>query len=222
MRRSCSILGLLLVVSTASVAADDATRGAQAFRDCTGCHSLNAGDHRTGPSLAFVYGRRAGTADGFQRYSAALRKSGIVWDDKTLDAWLRDPAALVPGTAMGFRGVPDPQARGDLVAFLRAVSEGKAPGAASMTPPLPDLKKVEPGQQVTAIRKCGDSYFVTLRDSKTYAFWEFNLRFKSDSSRQGPARGQPVILSSGMGGDRAQVVFAEPAEISAFVRTSCK
>lgn len=107
MPRPYTVLVLLLFASNASLAAGDATRGAPAFRACAACHSLNAGDHRTGPSLAKVYGRRAGAADGFQRYSAALRKSGVAWNDKALDDWLRDPVAFIPGNAMAFRGLPE-------------------------------------------------------------------------------------------------------------------
>ncbi|MHB8665904.1 MAG: c-type cytochrome [Burkholderiales bacterium] len=220
--RSCTIPVLLMLTSSASLAAGDATRGAQVFRVCAGCHSLNAGDHRTGPSLASVFGRRAGTAEGYQRYSTALRKSGVVWNDKTLDAWLRDPADFIPGNAMAFRGLPDARARSDLVAYLRAVSQGKAPAGATGTPPLPDLKQADPAQRVTAIRHCGDTYYVTLGNGEMRPFWEFNLRFKTDSSPRGPVKGRPVMVGSGMGGDRAQVVFASPKEISAFIRRQCR
>jgi cytochrome c len=209
-----------LAAATASHAAADVERGAQAFRACASCHSLAPGDHRTGPSLATVFGRRAATADGFQRYSAALRQSGVVWNGKTLDAWLRDPATFIPGNGMAFQGLPDARARGDLIAYLQTVSTGKI--AAPKTPGLPDLKAVDPVRRVKAIRHCGDSYFVTLANGETYPFWEFNLRFKTDSSSRGPARGQPVIVGAGMGGDRAQMVFAEPGEISIFIRSRCE
>ncbi len=209
-----------LAAATASHAAADVERGAQAFRACASCHSLAPGDHRTGPSLATVFGRRAATADGFQRYSAALRQSGVVWNGKTLDAWLRDPAAFVPGNGMAFQGLPDARARADLIAYLQAVSGGKI--AAPKMPGLPDLRAAGAGDRVSAITHCGDTYRVTLGDGTQHAFWEFNLRFKTDSSAHGPRRGQPVIVGAGMGGDRAQVVFAEPAEISAFIRNHCE
>ncbi|MBX3685576.1 MAG: cytochrome c family protein [Rhodocyclaceae bacterium] len=203
-----------------ALAASDAGRGAEAFRACAGCHSLVAGEHRSGPSLAAVYGRRAGTAEGFQHYSDALHQSAVVWNEQTLDTWLRDPAAFIPGNAMAFRGLPDAHARSDLIAYLRAVSEGKI--AAPRTPGLPDLKSVAAGQRVSAIRHCGDTYHVTLGEGRVYPFWEFNLRFKTDSSPEGPRKGEPVIVGAGMGGDRAQVVFATPAEISAFIHNECE
>jgi cytochrome c len=210
-----------LCVPAAALATGDAARGAQAYRACAACHSLAAGEHRTGPSLASVYGRRAGVAAGFERYSRALRNADLVWDERALDAWLRDPAAFIPGNAMKFRGLPDARARSDLIAYLRAVSAGElAPPEAA--PTVPDLKAVEPVQRVRAIRHCGDTYHVTLGDGERYPFWEFNLRFKTDSSRQGPRKGEPVIVGAGMGGDRAQVVFAAPEEISAFIRSECQ
>jgi cytochrome c len=202
-----------------ALAAGDAGRGAELFRACAACHSFVAGDHRSGPSLAAVFGRRAGTAEGFQRYSDALRQSAVVWNEQALDTWLRDPAAFIPGNAMAFRGLPDARARSDLIAYLRAVSEGKV--AAPRTPGLPDLKAADAGQRVSAIRHCGDTYHVTLGEGGSYPFWEFNLRFKTDSSAQGPRQGEPVLVGAGMGGDRAQIVFAAPGEISAFIRDEC-
>lgn len=206
--------------STAGLAAGDVTRGAQAYRACAACHSLAPGEHRTGPSLAAVYGRRAGAATGFHRYSKALRQADIVWSEATLDAWLRDPAALVPGTTMAFRGLPDAQVRGDLIAYLQAVSEGKV--AVPAMPAMPDLKALDAGQRVKAIRHCADTYFITLADGATHPFWEFNLRFKTDTSARGPRPGEPVIVGAGMGGDRAQVVFASPTEISPSIKKECR
>jgi cytochrome c len=62
---------------------------------------------------------------------------------------------------------------------------------------------------------------VTNAKDQTRAFWEFNLRFKTDSSPSGPEPGKPVLVSQGMQGDRAQVVFSKPAEISSFIRERC-
>ena len=141
--------------------AGDVERGARASRACMACHSFTPGRHLTGPSLAAVWGRRAGTAAGFGRYSEALKRSEIVWNEKTLDAWLRNPAALIPGNAMLFDGIPDAGTRDDLLAYLQAVSEGRvsAPECA-----LPNLKRVDASSQVAAIRYCGDAYRVLTGD----------------------------------------------------------
>ena len=174
----------------------------------------------TGPSLGNVWGRKAGTAKGFHRYSGALRKSGIAWNEETLDAWLANPQAMVPGNFMQFPGIENTQARADLIAFLKANSEGKAPPAPQARA-LPDLRKAPARAVIASIRHCGDTYFVTNGNGDTRPFWEFNLRFKTDTSPTGPAPGRPVMVGQGMQGDRAQVVFSGPSEISRFIREGC-
>ncbi len=193
-------------------------RGAQAARACMACHSFTPGRHMTGPSLANVWGRKAGTAPGFGRYSDAMKQSGLVWDEKHLDAWIKNPAALVPGNDMRFPGIADARTRSDLLAYLEAVSRGRVAAPASG---LANLKKADTASQVIAIRYCGDAYRLTTADQKTYTFWEFNLRFKTDGSADGPPAGKPVIVGSGMQGDRAEVVFSRPEEISGFIRRQC-
>lgn len=199
----------------------DARRGAEAFRACAACHSVEPGVHLTGPSLARIWGRPAGTVEGFGRYSEALRRSGVVWTAATLDRWLEDPAALVPGNTMIFPGVKDPRERADLVAYLQALGEGRAPAPGMAARPRMKLAALGREYRVRAIRYCGDAYRVTTEAGDTFTIWEFNLRFKTDSSPDGPARGQPVLLRAGMMGDRAFLVFAAPEEISAAVRRQC-
>ena len=220
-RMICMALGALaaaLPIADPSHAAGDVGNGARASRACMSCHSFAPGRHMTGPSLAGVWGRKAGTAEGFGRYSDALKQSGIVWNEKNLDAWLKNPPAMIPGNAMVFGGIGDERARADLLAYLQAASEGR------VTVPnrgLPNLKLADVADQVTAIRHCGDAYRVTTGDRKTSTFWEFNLRFKTDGSPDGPPAGKPVIVGNGMQGDRAAVVFARPEEISGFIRKEC-
>jgi len=79
------------------------------FRVCTACHSIEPGRHFTGPSLAKLFGRKAGTVPDFQRYSDALKRSEVTWTEQTLDQWLRNPAAFIPGNGMVFPGVWGPQ-----------------------------------------------------------------------------------------------------------------
>jgi cytochrome c len=212
--------GFLWAVAAPALGEGDSARGARAFGACAACHALEAGRHLSGPSLAGIWGRKAGTAPGFARFSSALRRSGIVWGESSLDAWLANPEKAVPGNYMQFRGIADAKVRADLVAYLRAVAEGKSPPARG-APALPDLKAAPAAAVVTALRHCGDSYFVTNADGETVPYWEFNLRFKTDSSASGPAPGRPVMVGQGMQGDRAQIVFARPGEISAFVREEC-
>ena len=219
----------LLAVSSVVLGAGDAKRGAQLFRQCMACHSVQPGEHLTGPSLARAAGRKAGAAPGFQRYSDALKRSGVTWDDAALDKWLASPEKFIPGNSMTFPGVRDLQARQDLIAYLKAAAESKAPkteskggGMMSMTRAKADLKNAPPAGQVRSIRYCGDTYTVETADGKVEKIWEFNLRFKSDSSKLGPAPGKPVVIGAGMQGDRASIVFASPGEISKTIRESCQ
>jgi len=216
----CAAIMAAMVAASAAFAAGNADRGARVFGSCIACHTLEPDRHLTGPSLAGLWGRKAGGVETYRRYSDALKRSELVWEESTLDSWLRSPQKLVPGNSMQFEGLPDEAARADLIAFLKAASEGKA-ARVPKPPALPDLKKASPVSTVASIRHCGDSYFVTNGKGQTRAFWEFNLRFKTDSSPSGPAPGKPVLVGQGMQGDRAQVVFSAPGEISSFIRQGC-
>jgi cytochrome c len=99
----------------------DPARGAALFdKRCTGCHSLTT--NREGPILQGVYGRTTGFVPAFP-YSAALKDAHIAWNDQTLDNWLTDPDAFLPGNNMDFL-VARPQERKDLIAFFKK-SAGK-------------------------------------------------------------------------------------------------
>lgn len=210
----------------AAVPGGDPDRGANAFRQCVACHSLEPDRHLSGPSLARIWGRKAGTATGFPRYSKPLKDARLVWNEQTLDAWLKDPQALVPNNLMTVPGIDDPRERADLIAYLKALSEGSRSqggpeGGATKTRPMPDPKAAARQRQVSAIRYCGDTYHITTVTGETIPFWEFNLRFKTDSSSDGPAKGRPVLIRAGMMGDRAFLVFASPEEISAMIDRKC-
>ena len=193
--------------------------GIRSFQACVACHSLEPGRHFSGPSLANLFGRKAGTAPGFQRYSDALQRSGVTWDDKTLDAWLGDPARFIPGNTMTFAGVKDDGVRRDLIQYLKAADTISVDRRAG--PRLPDLKKAPPAGVVNMVRHCGDTYFVTTGDGKTHKIWEFNLRLKIDTSVSGPAPGRPVMVGAGMQGDRASIVFSALREIPETVKEQC-
>ena len=173
----------------------------------------------TGPSLAGVWGRKAGSLKSFDRYSPALKSSGIVWDEKSLDPWLKSPQKLVPENRMIFSGIAEARDRADVIAFLKMASAGSAMPAGRG---FQDLKKLGADDQVQAIRYCHDTYHVTTADGQTTDFWEANLRFKTDSSDTGPLTGKPVMLRAGMMGDRASVFFTAPDEISTFIKHQCE
>jgi cytochrome c len=94
----------------------DPAKGREIYGRCEGCHSIEA--NRVGPRHAGLFGRKAGSLTDFE-YSDALKKSGIVWNEKTLDTWLKDPNAMVPGNIMAVSLVPDPKDRADVIAFLK-------------------------------------------------------------------------------------------------------
>lgn len=180
----------------------------------------------TGPSLANIWERTSGTIRGFGRYSQALKNAGIVWNEKTLDAWLESPSDFIAKNRMNYSGIKDKNGRDDIIAYLKAISVAGGPGEGAppggmMARPLLDLKEKGAHQQVKAIRYCGDTYSVTTVGGEIIEFWEFNLRFKIDSSDDGPLKGTPVLLRSGMMGDRSFVVFSAPEEISPFINRQC-
>jgi cytochrome c len=234
-----AIAALVTFASLSSALADqgDASRGRQDFRACAPCHSLEPDRNMTGPSLANLWGRKAGGLSSFDRYSDALESSGIIWDDRALDGWLTDPQRMVPDNEMPFEGIKDARVRADLLAFLKdATKPGTAPertaqaqmkGMGGMMGKMmgggrdPKLKSLEPAKQVKAITYCHDTYRVTTADGKIRAFWERNLRFVTDSSKDGPEKGAPAIMPAGMMGDRAAVIFAVPDEISKVIEPRC-
>ena len=106
--------------------AGDLENGRRVFARCRSCHTLpEGGQDMTGPNLWGVFGRQAGSREGF-RYSEALLNAGFDWDAEHLDGWLRAPREFLPGNRMAFAGVPDETDRRDLIAYLK-VATGYAP-----------------------------------------------------------------------------------------------
>jgi cytochrome c len=92
----------------------DPTHGKTLYQACQACHSVDEND--LGPKHRGVVGRRAGGVADYN-YSLALKHSGLTWDPTTLDRWLSNPSALVPGTKMYFQ-IADAQTRADIIAYL--------------------------------------------------------------------------------------------------------
>lgn len=90
----------------------------EAFKQCTVCHSIEPGKTLIGPSLAGIYGTKAGEVQGF-KFSPAMADSGLTWNAATLDTYLTDPKKLVPGTTMSFGGVKDDAKRAAIIAYLK-------------------------------------------------------------------------------------------------------
>lgn len=115
----------LLVAATIfpAIAQAAAPDGKRLYVRCQACHSTAAGQpNKVGPNLNGFYGKKAASKPGF-RYSAALAKSNVKWDDKSLDAWLTRPNQLVPGTTMAFPGMTKPEERAALIAYLKTATK---------------------------------------------------------------------------------------------------
>jgi cytochrome c len=115
-----ALLAALSIGISASAVADpapagDPERGKALYQGCQACHSVEEND--LGPRHRGVVGRRAGSVEDYS-YSKALKESGLTWNDSTLDQWLTNPSALVPGTKMFFK-LDDPQARADVISYLK-------------------------------------------------------------------------------------------------------
>jgi cytochrome c len=117
---------ILLSLSMAAVAvafavvpgngAGDAAKGEHEYAKCALCHAKDK-TNGIGPGLFGVVGRHAGSVPGFG-YSQAMKNSNIVWDEKSLDAFIMAPQKAVPGNTMPFPGIPDQEERNDLIAYL--------------------------------------------------------------------------------------------------------
>jgi cytochrome c len=110
------MLVLAAVLAVGVAAAADSEHGKEVYGRCLACHALEY--DRVGPRHCGLLGRRAGSVPGFA-YSEAMKRSKIVWNEKTLDRFLADPPKTVPGTAMTYAGVPDAKDRADLIAYLK-------------------------------------------------------------------------------------------------------
>jgi cytochrome c len=119
------ILGAVLAIRP-GVAADvgaDPAGGKAVFNRCRICHTVEAGGRNgTGPNLHGLFGRKAGSVENFS-YSAAMKNSGIVWDEATLEKYLHSPRQLVPGTKMAFPGITNDKEIADLLAYLREAAQ---------------------------------------------------------------------------------------------------
>ena len=110
-------------VTSAALAAGDPVKGKADFEQCAACHSLEAGQNGVGPSLHGLFGRKSGAEEDFV-YSAAMRRANVTWTPEMLDRYLADPqGGIFRGNRMPFAGIPDSQARQDLIAYLEQATK---------------------------------------------------------------------------------------------------
>jgi cytochrome c len=116
----CLALAFVASAVSAEELFGDPRSGQEIYSRCLACHTLDY--DRTGPRHCGLFGRRAGSVPGFP-YSEAMKRSEIVWNEHTLDRFLADPLKTIPGTTMGYAGIPDSKERADLIAYLKYVNE---------------------------------------------------------------------------------------------------
>jgi cytochrome c len=114
--------GLAVLASSAALAQGDAEQGAKVFNKCKACHVVDEEKNRIGPHLVGIAGRPAASVEGYN-YSSAMKESGIVWDDASLDQYLASPKDLVPGTKMAFAGLRKEEEREDIIAYLKSATQ---------------------------------------------------------------------------------------------------
>lgn len=127
-RWASSAVLLLILIASSAKGAGDADKGKVVFEKCAACHSLEPGKNDTAPTLAGIFGRKAAREDF--RYSAAMKRSDLTWDERSLDSFLEDPQGFVPGNRMPFEGLKDKVDRENLLEYLKEAtkqSTSKAP-----------------------------------------------------------------------------------------------
>lgn len=112
-----------MATGVARAADGDAAKGEIVFKKCVACHTVSKPPKNTlGPSLVGVMGRTAGGMEGF-KYSDAMKDSKVVWDEKSIDAYLKDPKNFIPKNKMVFVGLPKEEDRNDVIAYLKQATK---------------------------------------------------------------------------------------------------
>jgi cytochrome c len=116
-RSALTLLSVLVITGAAQ--AQDVAAGEKSFNKCRACHQVGeTARNGVGPVLNGLFGRKAGTIEGFT-YTDANKNSGITWDEATFADYIKDPRSKIPGTKMVFAGIKNEQEIKDLTAFLK-------------------------------------------------------------------------------------------------------
>jgi cytochrome c len=128
--RSLLVAAALVAVAPGAALAQDAAAGEKTFAQCRACHQIGpTAKNAVGPHLNGLFGRKAGTVEGYN-YSPANKNSGIVWDEASFADYIKDPRAKIPGTKMVYAGLKDEKRIQDLIAYLKQFdASGKKAGS---------------------------------------------------------------------------------------------
>jgi cytochrome c len=120
MRRLAFSAALIAAMAaTAPGHAQDLDNGKLIWNKCRACHQLGENaKNMVGPVLNGLFGRKAGTVEGFN-YSEANKSSGVTWDEATFREYIKNPKAKIPNTKMVFAGISDEADIDDLIAYLK-------------------------------------------------------------------------------------------------------
>ena len=114
--------GVIAFTGQQALAEGDVAAGEKVYKKCKACHSLEAGKNKVGPHLNALFGREAGSVEGY-KYSKAMMESGVVWDDESLDKYLAKPKEFIPKTKMAFPGLKKEQQRIDIITYLKEATQ---------------------------------------------------------------------------------------------------
>jgi cytochrome c len=192
-------------------------KGAAQFSKCYFCHSLKASVHMTGPSLAGIWNAKAASQKDFELYSDSLKKSGLVWDEKTMQNWLRNPKHLVPGTSMTYDFAGDDESLENLIEFLKVatVPDGYKTvlNKKWISKEFADGQRprswIEPSddQVVEKIEYCKSIYTIYRKASGVSKYWEENINLRVSASDRNGGIKSIRILPTGSLGDRFLILF---------------
>ena len=112
------VAGTLVLWSSVGLAQGDPAAGEKVFNKCKACHVADEAQNRVGPHLVGLFGRQAGSVEGF-KYSDAMKESGVTWSEETIAEYIADPRGYIKGNRMAFVGLKDEEDVANLVAYLK-------------------------------------------------------------------------------------------------------
>ncbi|MEM9628282.1 MAG: cytochrome c family protein [Pseudomonadota bacterium] len=126
MKKAAGIMGFTAVLTMAAplaLAEGDAAAGKKVFNKCKACHVVDSEKNRLGPHLVGIFGREAGSVDGY-KYSKAMQESGVTWDETTIAEYLADPKGYIPKNKMAFPGLKKEEDVANVIAYLKEAAAG--------------------------------------------------------------------------------------------------